>query len=275
MPLYGSVGSAQLGRALLFGLFGIGFARSLQAALHGCALGKCFRGGIEMRGLLIGHAKQIIVHRVRVGVRVSFHGLLQLRNRFLEPAAPQIYKAQTSVRHDQRVIFGAQKSLVAEILGFRQRGNNFDRPLGVFFGLLQLLCSIGSFRVIGSSECLRHNRQDRRVIRIQLDFFFSGVQQFGHLLRREIPRDKNLIDRGTIAALRIFLHELLRQLCLLRGFRGLLHFLVSRFFFGRRRGRSGVIHLQRRRIRLLLFVIGLLLRLLLRRLLLRRLTLAA
>ena len=84
-----------------------------------------------MRGLLVGQAEQVPIHRVGLRVIVILDRLLQRGNGVGELALLEIHETQAAVGHFQRVIFRGCELFVGELGRLGQRRRHFDGTLGI------------------------------------------------------------------------------------------------------------------------------------------------
>src|SRR5438105_570596 len=88
---------AQLRSALLLGVLRLGFADGLHLARYGRAFIESRDRIIKMRSALVGHAKQVVIHGVRI--RVYFHGLIEFRDGFCILSASNVDQSQSTMSH--------------------------------------------------------------------------------------------------------------------------------------------------------------------------------
>src|SRR5215472_425569 len=233
-----SFGRAELSCTVFLGFLRLGPACRLQTALDRCALGERLHSSIIVRSLVIGDAQQIVIHRVGTfRVLISFDGLLKFRDGVGEVSPANMHQTESTVGHDQCFAFGIGKGLFRKARRFGERGGDVNGTFRVVLRLAQLFIRIRSFIVVGPRQSLTEQRQHAGVVGIQLDLLFSDVQHFLNLLGGEINGDQILINRRTVAALRVFLKEVFRQLLLfgnigcgrvLKGFEGRVLLRVHR-----------------------------------------------
>ena len=148
------------------------------------------------------------------------------------------------MRHFQRVVLRHQEGLIRQIRGLLQRRGDLDGTLRILLCLFQLLLRIRCLPVEASRDRLRHDRQHRRVVGIEREFFVPCIEQLRHLVGRKVTGHQPLIDHSAILALRVLLNELFAQLVLFCriGHWRFLESLERGLLFGRSLCSSLLIH---------------------------------